>query len=204
LLSDYDAMGQLLGLAQSIYTAADDMPLTDGAHSVSDNLDELEDRVQDVTGLIVQITHAAAFADREADRQAGALADATRRRVVALAHAAGALAYAAADLGDAVAQAGLLHRLAALSKSPEHAQRYRSAHSVLDDRLDSARRHLHEAGRQLGLEAQQLAPRDLQALPNTAADAFGSATPVASRPGRAPASPAPPPPTAVPVRRTPP
>ncbi|WP_277440981.1 hypothetical protein [Streptomyces sp. SPB162] len=155
LLSDLDAIGQLRGLAERIHHAAEDMPFTDARHCVSDNLDELDDRVRDIASLIVHITSAAALADREPGTAVSAH-DATWHRVTALTRAVGTLGRAMADLSAAIAHTGNLHHLAALPHSPEAAGAQQAARSLLDDRLNHARHHLHEAGHQLLLDAKQL------------------------------------------------
>ncbi|MFC9431459.1 hypothetical protein [Streptomyces sp. NPDC056987] len=156
MLSGFDAMAQLHSLAGHIHHAADDMPLTGPAHTVSDNLDELEDRVRDTVGLIVHVTGAAAAADREARSHPGA--EATRRRVTALTRAVSTLGRALADLTQAVAHAGVLHQAAALPPSPQLAGVRDATLPLLNTRLDNAREHLHTAGRQLQHDAAQLSP----------------------------------------------
>ncbi|MCZ4101288.1 hypothetical protein G3I60_35590 [Streptomyces sp. SID13666] len=150
-------MSQLRGLAERIHQAADDVPLTDARHCVSDNLDELDDRVRDIAGLIVHVTSAAAFADRETSGPTGAN-DATPRRVTALTRAVGTLGRALANLSAAVAHVGDLHHVASLPRSPERARDQQVSRSAVDGRLNSAHRHLHEAARQLLLDAGQLTP----------------------------------------------
>lgn len=157
--ADADAPSHLRGLAERIHRAADDIPLTGTAHPVTDNLDELEDRVRDVTDLIVNVTGAAAIAHREAGSRTDAQADAVQRQVTALTHTVGALGRAFAHLGQAVAHAGHLHHDAALPRSPERAGTRAATRSVLDDQLNAARRQLHEAGRRLRLDSEQLTSR---------------------------------------------
>ncbi|MFJ7997498.1 hypothetical protein ACIQ7D_10180 [Streptomyces sp. NPDC096310] len=151
-------MAQLRGLAEHIHLTADDLPLTGPVHTVSDSLDELEDRVRDIAGLIVHVTGAAAAADREARSHPGVRDDAARRRATALTHAVGTLGRALADLAEAVTQAGVLRRAAAPPSSLLLAGALDTSLSPLRTRLDSARQHLHQAGRQLQHDAAQLRP----------------------------------------------
>ncbi|MFF3460316.1 hypothetical protein ACFYXH_39740 [Streptomyces sp. NPDC002730] len=159
----FDDMSHLHGLAERIHNAADDLPLTNSRYARSDNLDELDERVVDITGLFVHLATAAAFADRMARRNRGQETDVTRRKFTGLTHAAGTLGRALADLGEAVAQAGLLRQLSGLPGSPERADAARAARTTVDVRIDSARRHLNEAGRQLHHDADQLTRRTPQA-----------------------------------------
>ncbi|MFE4054963.1 hypothetical protein ACFXP3_01415 [Streptomyces sp. NPDC059096] len=175
MLSGFDAMAQLRSLAERIHRAADDMPLTGPAHTVNDNLDELEDRVRDTVGLIVHVTGAAATADREARSHPGAQAEATRRRVTALTHAVSTLGRALADLTQAVAHAGVLHQAAALPPSPALTGVRDATRLLLNTRLAGAREHLHKAGRQLQHDATQISlpitpgrPRVPAAVPEAA------------------------------------
>lgn len=154
-------MSQLRALAERIHQAADDMPFTNARHSVSDNLDELEDRIRDIAGLIMHVTSAAAFAHRGVTSPAGAKDDAAQRRVTALTRTVGALGRAAADLGVAVAHAGLLHQAARLPGSPERAGTRQAARSALDHLLNSTRDQLYQAAHQLRLDADHLAPTPL-------------------------------------------
>lgn len=180
LISDFDGLSQLRGLAEHIHRAAEDMPLTDARHSVSDNLDELEDRLRDITRLIVHVTGAAAVADREVSSHTGTQAETTRRRATALTNTVRTLGRALADLTEAVADAGLLHHDAALSRTPGRTRE--ATRSALEGRLNSARRQLNEAGRQLQLDAHQLTPPAITWAP--------AATPTAPRPtAPAPSSP---------------
>ncbi|MCZ4103453.1 hypothetical protein [Streptomyces sp. H39-C1] len=155
------------------------MPFTDARHCVSDNLDELDDRVRDIAGLIVHITSAAAFADREETGQAGAN-DGTRGRVTALTRAVGTLGRALADLSAAVAHAGDLQRLDGLLRSAEGARDQQVTRSALDNRLNGARRHLYEAGRQLLVEAEHITPAHAESHGPKAP----SSAPLAPRPAK--------------------
>ncbi|MFJ2175909.1 hypothetical protein ACIOHE_23830 [Streptomyces sp. NPDC087851] len=179
-LSGFDAMAQLRGLAEHIHRTADDMPLTGPAHAVGDSLDELEDHVRDIAGLIVHVTGAAAAADREARSHPGVQNEAARRRATALTHAAGTLGRALADLAEAVTHFGVLHQAAALPRSPPLARVRNTSRSLLRTRLDRAREHLHEAGRQLQHDAAQLSP-PIKPRPTSVPAAAPEAAPAAAR-----------------------
>ncbi|HET6858209.1 MAG TPA: hypothetical protein VFH94_14105, partial [Streptomyces sp.] len=149
----------------------------DATQSASDNLDALDESVREIAGLFTHVATAATYADREANGHPGQQAEATQRRVTALTHTVGTLGCALADLGEAVAHAGGLHQVARLPPSPDRVDTHRSMRSELDDRLDSARRHLNKAGRQLLTDAMRLTP------PRTAhSPQAPSAAPVAQRP----------------------
>ncbi|MFE9407422.1 hypothetical protein ACFYN0_01260 [Streptomyces sp. NPDC006704] len=149
-------MSHLHSLGERIHSAADELPLTNVAHSGSDNLDDLDESVRAVAGLFIHLTTAAAFADRTARSSRGPEGDVLRRKATGLTHTVGILGRALADLGEAVVQAGLLHQLGVLPRSPERRKAVESAHSLLDRRIDSSRRHLYEAGRQLHYGADRL------------------------------------------------
>ncbi|MGW5868264.1 hypothetical protein ACWFRJ_39665 [Streptomyces sp. NPDC055239] len=136
------------------------MPLTHATQFPTDNLDELDDRAHEIAGLFIQIATAAASADRAAGTGPGHKGESAQRRATALAHVLGPLGWALADLGEAIAHAGRLHQVARLPRSADRATTQPSLHSALDGRLDSARHHLNEAGRQLHADADRLtAPR---------------------------------------------
>ncbi|WP_244809063.1 hypothetical protein [Streptomyces sp. So13.3] len=154
-------MSQLRSLAERIHQAAQDMPFTNARHCVNDNLDELEDRIRDIAGLIMHVTSAAAFAHRVVSGHAGAKDGVTQRRVTALTQSVGALGCVVADLGAAVAHAGLLHQAAPLQGSPEGADARQVTRSALDLLLNRARDHLYQASHQLRLDADHLTPTPL-------------------------------------------
>lgn len=143
-------------LAERIHNAADELPLTDAVDSGSDNLDALDDRVRDIAGLLTHLTTAAAFAARTVRRGRDPEADITRRKVTQLTHTVGALGLVLADLGEAVAHAGVLHQLGAAPRSPERGKAIESMRSQLHALIDSTRRQLHQAGGQLHQEADRL------------------------------------------------
>ncbi|MFJ9033634.1 hypothetical protein ACIRQP_35050 [Streptomyces sp. NPDC102274] len=152
-------MGQLHGLAERIHNVADELPLTDSRYTRSDDLDELDERVRDIAGLVTHLTTAAAFEDRSVNSGQGPSADVTRYKVAALTHTVRALAQALAHLGEAVSQAGRLHRLDALPRSAERSKAQQSARNAVNERIDSTRRDLNEAGRQLHHAANRLTAR---------------------------------------------
>ncbi|WP_198358321.1 hypothetical protein [Streptomyces fildesensis] len=160
-LSDLDARSQLRSLAEGIHQAGEDMPFTDARHCVSDNLDELEDRIRDIAGLIMHVTSSAAFANRGISSPAGTRDGVTQRRVTALTQAVGTLGRVVADLGTAVAHAGLLQNAAPLAGLPELTRARHVNRSALDQLLNSARDHLYQAAHQLRLDADHLAPTAL-------------------------------------------
>ncbi|WP_405729288.1 hypothetical protein OG885_10030 [Streptomyces sp. NBC_00028] len=132
------------------------MPLTDSVHSGVDNLDDLDDRVRDVAGLITHLTTAAAFAARTVRRGRDPETDVTRRTVAQLTLTVGALGPALADLGDAVAHAGALHQLAASPRSTQRTTAIESTRALLHARIDSARGRLNKAGGRLHQQADRL------------------------------------------------
>lgn len=144
-------------LAERIHSAADELPLTDAVYSGSDNLDDLDDRVRDIAGLLTHLTTAAAFADRTVRRGRDPEANVTRRKVTQLTRTVGALGHALADLGEAVAHAGALHQLGAAPRSAERSKAIEAARSQLHALIDSTRRQLNAAGGQLHREADRLA-----------------------------------------------
>lgn len=149
-------MSHLHSLAERIHRAADELPLADAAYARGDSLDGLEDSVREIAGLFIHLTTAAAVADQAARTALGPEADVTRRKATGLTHTVGALGRTLANLGEAVAQAGLVHQLGVLPHSPERSKAIESARSMLARRIDSTRRHLNEAGRQLHLYADRL------------------------------------------------
>ncbi|MDJ0464690.1 hypothetical protein [Streptomyces sp. H27-C3] len=176
-------MSQLRGVAERLHRAADEMPLTGISQFPRDNLDELDESAREIAGLFIHIATAAAYADRETTGRPAQTDEATQRRVTALTRVMGTVGRALADLGEAVAHAGGLHQVARLPRSSERAKTERSLRTALDDRLDSARRHLHEAGRQLYADAERLTPprtpRSAQA-PSSGLVAPRPATPTAT------------------------
>ncbi|AJE81696.1 hypothetical protein SLNWT_1320 [Streptomyces albus] len=179
----YDQVSQLLSLAERIHNAADELPLTDSVHSGVDNLDDLDDRVRDVAGLITHLTTAAAFAARTVRRGRGPEADITRRTVAQLTLTVGALGYALADLGEAVAHAGALHQLGSLPRSAQRATAIASARSRLCARIDSTRHRLNQAGGRLHQQADRLvaAPAPNRSPSTTSTIPVTSPRPAASR-----------------------
>lgn len=171
-------MSHLHGLAERIHSAAGELPLTNVAHSGSDNLDDLDESVRAVAALFTHLTTAAAFADRTARSSRGPQGDVLRHKATGLTHTVGILGRALADLGEAVVQAGLLHQLGVQPRSPERRKAMESARSLLDRRIDSSRRYLNEAGRQLHYGADRLITQPLAHSTSTAP----SAAAVASRP----------------------
>ncbi|MCG7207305.1 hypothetical protein [Streptomyces arenae] len=153
----YDQVSQLHSLAERIHNAADELPLTDSVHSGVDNLDDLDDRVREVTGLITHVTTAAAFAARTVRRGRAPEADISRRTVTQLTLTVGALGHALADLGDAVAHAGALHQLAAAPRSTQRTTKIESTRALLHARIDSTRDRLNKAGGRLHQQADRLA-----------------------------------------------
>ncbi|MFD7017515.1 hypothetical protein [Streptomyces sp. NPDC059928] len=149
-------MSHLHSLAERIHRAADELPLTDTMYTRGDCLDGLEDSVREIAGLFIHLATAAAVADRAARTARGPEADLTRRKATELTHTVGALGRTLANLGEAVAQAGLVHQLGVLPRSPERSTAIESAQSMLARRIDSTRRHLNEASRQLRLGADRL------------------------------------------------
>ncbi|MBA2950271.1 hypothetical protein [Streptomyces himalayensis] len=125
-------------------------------YSGSDNLDDLDDRVRDIAGLLTHLTTAAAFAARTTLRSRGPESDITRRKVTQLTLTVGALGRALADLGDAVAHAGVLHELGALPRSAQRTKAIESTRSRLHGLIDSTRRQLNQAGGRLHQEADRL------------------------------------------------
>ncbi|MCZ4124169.1 hypothetical protein [Streptomyces sp. H39-S7] len=160
-LSDLDARSQLRSLAERIHQAAQDMPFTNARHYVSDNLDELEDRIRDIAELIMHVTSSAAFANRGISSPADPKDCITQRRVTALTQAVGTVGCVVADLGTAVAHAGLLQHAAPLAGLPELARAGHVTHSALDQLLNNARDHLYQAAHQLRLDADHLTPTAL-------------------------------------------
>ncbi|MFF3640386.1 hypothetical protein [Streptomyces sp. NPDC002564] len=133
-------------------------------HSGSDSLDDLDDRVRDVAGLITHLTTAAAFADRTLRLGRDPEVEITRLAVTQLTHTAGALGHALADLGDAVAHAGALHQFAASPRSAQRTTSMESTRALLHARIDSTRGRLNKAGARLHQAADRLAaPRSLRA-----------------------------------------
>lgn len=126
-------------------------------HSGVDNLDDLDDRVRDVAGLITHLTTAAAFAARTVRRGRAPETDITRRTVTQLTLTVGALGHALADLGDAVAHAGALHQLAGAPRSTQRTTEIESTRALLHARIDSTRGRLHKAGGRLHQQADRLA-----------------------------------------------
>jgi hypothetical protein len=152
----YDQVGQLHSLAERIHNAADELPLTDSMHSAKDNLDDLDDSTRDIAGLLIHLTTAAASAVRTLHRGRDPESDITRRRVTQLTLTVSALGHALADLGEAVAHAGVLHRLSSLPGSPQRTKAIESARSQLHARVDSTRRQLNQAGARHQQEADRL------------------------------------------------
>ncbi|WP_326812300.1 hypothetical protein OIE62_07595 [Streptomyces scopuliridis] len=179
LLHDFDATSQLHYLAERIHHAANEMPPTNATQSSTDNLDELDERAREIAALFIHIATAAAHADREANDSPGHKAEVTQRRVTALTHVVGTLGRALAELGEAVAHAGGLHQVARLPRSPDRVKTQRSMRSALDDRLDSARRHLNEAGRQLHTDADRLTARRTPRSPQAPSAEPGAPRPAA-------------------------
>lgn len=137
-------------------------------YSGSDSLDDLDDRVRDVAGLLTHLTTAAAFADRTQRHGREPEAEINRLKVTQLTHTAGALGHALADLGDAVAHAGVLHQLAASPRSAQRTTSMESTRARLHARIDSTRGRLNKAGARLHQAADRLtatptAPRSLRA-----------------------------------------
>ncbi|MFF0408009.1 hypothetical protein BCL80_113120 [Streptomyces avidinii] len=125
-------------------------------HSGSDNLDDLDDRVRDIAGLITHITTAAAFADRTVRRDRNPESDTIRLKVTQLTRAVGALGHALADLGEAVGHAGALHQLAASPRSTQRSEAIESTRALLHARIDSARGRLNKTGARLHQAADRL------------------------------------------------
>ncbi|MFG3154002.1 hypothetical protein ACGF7W_18400 [Streptomyces sp. NPDC048219] len=125
-------------------------------YSGSDSLDDLDDRVRDIAGLITHLTTAAAFADRTLRRGRDPEAEITRLMVTQLTHTTGALGHALADLGDAVANTGVLHQLAATPRSAQRTTSMESTRAQLHARIDSTRGRLNKAGARLHQAADRL------------------------------------------------
>lgn len=125
-------------------------------HSGSDNLDDLDDRVRDIAGLITHITTAAAFADRTVRRDLNPESDTIRLKVTQLTRAVGALGHALADLGEAVGHAGALHQLAASPRSTQRSEAIESTRALLHARIDSAHGRLNKTGARLHQAADRL------------------------------------------------
>ncbi|MFD4681452.1 hypothetical protein [Streptomyces sp. NPDC058461] len=125
-------------------------------YSSSDNLDDLDDRVRDIAGLITHLTTAAAFADRTLRRGHDPEAEITRLMVTQLTLTAGALGHALADLGEAVAHSGVLHQLAAAPRSAQRTTSMESTRARLTARIDSTRSRLNKAGARLHQAADRL------------------------------------------------
>ncbi|AJE87431.1 hypothetical protein SLNWT_7055 [Streptomyces albus] len=106
--------------------------------------------------MLTHLTTTAARAARTTRTGHGHEAEITRRRVRQLTHAAGTVGYALAHLGEAITQAGLLHHLLAQPRSTQRSNALATARDRFDRRIDSTRRHLHEAGRQLRHGADRL------------------------------------------------
>lgn len=122
----------------------------------SDNLDDLDDRVRDIAGLLTHLTTAAAFANRTVRRGRDPEADITRLKVTQLTHTASALGHALADLGEAVAHAGVLHQLAASPRSAQRTTSMESTRARLHALIDSTRGRLNKAGARLHQAADRL------------------------------------------------
>ncbi|MFD4257649.1 hypothetical protein ACFWR9_08455 [Streptomyces sp. NPDC058534] len=152
----YDQVSQLHSLAERIHNAADELPLTDSVHSGVNNLDDLDDSTRDIAGLITHLTTVAAFGARTVRRGRDPEADITRRKVTQLTHTVGALGHALADLGEAVAHAGVLHQLAASPRSTQRNEAIESTRALLHARIDSARGRLHKSGARLHQAADRL------------------------------------------------
>lgn len=150
-------MGQLHWLAERVHSVADDLLRIDSPYTRSDDLDELDERVRDIAGLVIHTTTAAAYADRSVSSSQDSAADITRQRVAVLTHAVGALTQALAHLGEAVAHAGHLHQVDAQPRSAERNTAQQSARAAVNERIDRTRRDLNEAGRQLHHSAARLA-----------------------------------------------
>ncbi|MGQ4383579.1 hypothetical protein [Streptomyces sp. SAS_270] len=179
----YDQVGQLHSLAERIHNAADELPLTDSVHSGVDNLDDLDDRVRDVAGLITHLTTAAAFAARTVRRGGAPEIDITRRTVAQLTLTVSALGHALADLGDAVAHAGALQQLAAAPRSTQRTTEIDSTRVLLHARIDSTRDRLNKTGGRLHQQADRLAaaPTPNRSPSTTSAITATPASPATSR-----------------------
>ncbi|MEU9068991.1 hypothetical protein AB0D60_19155 [Streptomyces sp. NPDC048306] len=125
-------------------------------YSGSDSLDDLDDRVRDIAGLITHLATAAAFADRTLRRGRDPEAEITRLMVTQLTHTTGALGHALADLGAAVAHAGVLHQLAASPRSAQRTTSMEATRAQLHARIDSTRGRLNKAGARLHQAADRL------------------------------------------------
>nr|WP_275407754.1 hypothetical protein [Streptomyces coelicoflavus] len=106
--------------------------------------------------MITHLTTAAAFADRTLRRGRDPEAEITRLMVTQLTHTTGALGHALADLGDAVANTGVLHQLAATPRSAQRTTSMESTRAQLHARIDSTRGRLNKAGARLHQAADRL------------------------------------------------
>ncbi|MFG2716975.1 hypothetical protein ACGFW5_01495 [Streptomyces sp. NPDC048416] len=155
-LTGLDQAAHLHSLAERIHHAADDLPAPESAHSLASISEEVEDQVRVVASIFSSLAHEAAVHGRAPKRHRGAPDALVHHKVVLMTRAADPLGWALAKLGEAVVQIGRLHEMSAGPRTPERTKALSRARADLDERLQSAHRHLTGAASTLHRNADLL------------------------------------------------
>lgn len=153
--SSLDDSAALLSIADELYGAAAEIPISTATGYGIGLAEDIEDQVRRLGFLLSSCANTVAVHSR-APRTLGGPPARTHLRVLMEAHAAGAVGKALADLAEAMVQVALLQGTPSVYHPAGRAESIRRAHAALDGLFDAARHRLHHAARQLQRSADQL------------------------------------------------
>lgn len=180
--SSLDDSAALLSIADELYGAAAEIPISTATGYGIGLAEDVEDQVRRLGFLLSSCANTVAVHSR-VPRTLGGPPASTHLRVLMEAHAAGAVGKALADLAEAMVQVALLQGTPSVYHPAGRAESIRGAHAALDGLFDAARHRLHHAARQLHRSADQLG-RLVAPAPSSAAEPRVAPRPPASTTSR--------------------
>lgn len=153
--SSLDDSAALLSIADELYGAAAEIPISTATGYGIGLAEDVEDQIRRLGFLLSSFANTVAVHSR-APRTHGGPPARTHRRVIMEAHAAGTVGKALAELAEAMVQVAILQDRPSRYHPAVRADTIRSAHATLDSLFNSARRRLHHAACQLHRSADHL------------------------------------------------
>ncbi|MGW1235016.1 hypothetical protein [Streptomyces californicus] len=155
MYSSLDDSAALLSIADELYGAAAEIPLSTTTGYGIGLAEDVEDQVRRLGLLLSSFANTVAVHSR-APRTLGGPPARTHLKVLMEAHAAGAVGKALANLAEAMVHVALLQDTPSDYHPAGRAESIRSAHAALDNLFGTARHRLHHAARQLHRSADHL------------------------------------------------